>query len=87
MEAQLFPDTVSVPRGLATDRMILGVPPWVFVLLLMLAVGPLYLWGRSTWWIALLALGCGWLVALVVRDDPSVLSAWMSELRLKDYYE
>ena len=36
----LFPDTVPVPRGLVTDRMILGVPPWVFVLLLMLAAGP-----------------------------------------------
>jgi hypothetical protein len=40
----LFPDTVPVPRGLVTDRMIMGVPPWVFVLLLVCAAAPLYLW-------------------------------------------
>jgi len=83
----LFPDSVPVPPGLVNDRTLLGLPPWVFVLLLVCAMGPLYLWGRSQWWVALLALGCGWLVAVIVRDDPKVLSTWMSEFRLKDYYE
>jgi hypothetical protein len=72
---------------LVVDRTLCGLPPWVFVLLLLLALAPLYLWGWGKWWVVPLALAVGWGVALVAREDPHVLSAWMSEFRLKDYYE
>jgi type IV secretory pathway TrbD component len=82
-----FSRDIPVPRGLVTDRLICGVPPWVFALLLVLGVAPLYLWGWGKWWVTLIALAIGWGLASFARDDPQFLSAWMSELRLKDYYE
>jgi hypothetical protein len=82
-----FRADVPVPRGLVTDRLILGVPPWVFALLLVLGVGPLYLWGWGKWWVTAIALGLGWGIASYAREDPQFLQAWASEMRLKDYYE
>lgn len=87
MDAPLFPEQVPVPRGLVIDRTLCGLPPWAFTLVLLLAVGPLALWGRGTWWVSLLALGLGWGIGQVVQEDAQVLTAWMSEFRLKDYYE
>ena len=83
----LFPEVITVPRGLVTTRLIWGVPVWVFALLLLLAIAPLYLWGWGKWWVVPLALAIGWGVATLAHDDPAFLSAWMSEFRLKDYYE
>ena len=82
-----FPDELDVPYGLVTMRSILGLPPWVFALLLLLGVAPMYLWGWRTWWVSILALGLGSLVGLLAKDDPQVLATWRGEFGLKDYYD
>jgi hypothetical protein len=82
-----FPDEVDVPYGLVTTRLLRGCPPWVFVLLLVLGLAPLYLWGWRKWWVsaACIALGSG--VAAIAKDDPQFLSSWIGEWRLKAYYD
>ena len=82
-----FPDEIDVPYGLVTTRLICGLPVWLFALLLLLGVAPLYLWGVGKWWVGGLALGLGWLLSGDMRDDPQMLSAWRGEFGLKDYYD
>jgi type IV secretory pathway VirB3-like protein len=82
-----FPDEIDVPYGLTHIRMVWGLPVWIFALLLMLALAPLYLWGWHKWWVSLLCVGLGALVAAEAAHDPQFLSAWIGELKLKDYYD
>ena len=82
-----FPDEVEVPYGLVTIRLILGLPVWVFAVLLCLGIGPLYLWGWGKWWVSLgcIVLGSG--IAVEAALDPQFLLGWVGEMNLKDYYD
>jgi len=82
-----FPEEVEVPYGLVNIRLIWNIPAWVFVVLFILGVAPFYLWGWRKWWVSLLCLGLGSLIAVEAVDDARFLTCWFGEMRLKDYYE
>jgi hypothetical protein len=85
-----FPEEVPVPPGMVTPRLRphgVGVPPWLFSLLLVVVGAPLWVWGLRKWWVSVLGVGVGWVVAMIVRDDPYALTAWYGEMRLRDYYD
>ena len=82
-----FPDELAVPYGTTHTRLIWGLLPWLFGLLLLVGIGPVYLWGWRKWWVSLLAVVAGILLAQPLRDDPEYLEGLAGEMQLKDWYE
>jgi hypothetical protein len=82
-----FPEAVRVTYGLVNFRTIYQVPVWIFGLLLVAGIAPLYIWGRGKWWVSLGCLALGALVATVAKDDPQFVPAHLGEFGLKDYYD
>lgn len=82
-----FPDEIPVEYGLVNRRMIANLPPLVFFALVIVALVPLYIWGKSKWWLTLLAVGLGRIIAEPAVEDPDFGLAWQGEMRLPDYLE
>jgi type IV secretory pathway VirB3-like protein len=82
-----FPEEVEVPYGLVNFRAIYGIPVGICMTLALLGIGPLFLWGRRKWWVSVICVAVGMLVALMAKEDPQCFSAWGGEYGLKDYYD
>jgi hypothetical protein len=82
----LFPDEIDVPLGTTTVRTAWGLPLGIFLILLLLAGAPFYLFGWRAWWVAGLAFLTGYLCAGPARDDVAFLEAWAGEMMLKLFY-
>lgn len=82
-----FPEDVPVAYGLVNVRTVWQVPIWIFGLLFVAGIGPLYLGGKRYWWASVICLGLGCLVAKVAKDDPQFAASWAGEMRLSDSYD
>lgn len=82
----LFPERVRVPQGLVRVRLLLGLPPLVWMALVLGTALPLVLLGRWGWLVTPVTLVLGAYLAFEARRDPAFLGTWVGELPLKRRY-
>jgi hypothetical protein len=83
--AEPFPEQISVPQGLVTPRLPLGIPPMILLGLAALSVIPLALLG--TGWHLFLTIPLGIYVGILAREDPDFWLGWLGEISFADIYD
>lgn len=82
-----FEESITTEPGLTEKRLVWGMPPLVVALLIPIIVAPVLALGKAFWWLTPLGLLAWGILAIVVADDPDILSVMQGEMKLKDYYE
>jgi len=80
----VLPETVPVPPGLVKQKMLLGLPRDIALLVFLLGVIPLIL-VRSLWCLPLAGLLWGF-AKYQAKKDPEFLASWMAQLGFGDAY-